>query len=205
MAMAQSTLASAPKEPEPLRAELLHADLPLFGTDKDKLQPIHFVDGESFGCASAFAFGDWRESSTEDWRQDWMRIGNYGVFHCAYILSTADSRDTLDKAKTKHSWMVKIDQLGDHALWAMQIGATLGSSYRLFRVPLQKGVIAQMDELQIICPKDWQRKGPQIDVWGTRYCAVESREDLIHFARQMDRKPPLAHWQKVDPEAKSEQ
>ena len=47
--------------------QLIHSDLPLFTGNREELYPISFSDGDSFGCSSRVAFGDWkfRETVTE--------------------------------------------------------------------------------------------------------------------------------------------
>src|SRR4051794_18077484 len=89
----------------------VHSDLPLFLGRQGELQPMHFSDGESFGCSSRVAFGDWKFVEPIKGSEpyvEWLRLRNYGVFHCAVIEQWADHQKRLEATGSKHSWFVDL-------------------------------------------------------------------------------------------------
>lgn len=189
-----ATAADAP-DPNEIHADLIHSDEPLWTSD-DPLWPIHFSDNDSWGCASTFAVGDWQGSGGRHDSERWLRLQNYGVFHCAYIVRRASDREQLDHADFSYGWLVKVGDLDFHGskreLWVLQSGSRPGSSYAFFAVERSKGIIKAADELQRRCPAGHSRGGARIDLWATRYCAINSRADLIALVRKMVELPPLA-------------
>jgi len=187
--------------------ERLHAPVPLYTFDWPDLWPRSFTDEESFGCTSRVAFGDWQfVSERPDYGglSGWMRIENYGVFHCAANLHEADEREELAEGEFSRGLFALIGQ-GQAAgktyeLWVLQQGFVPGSSYILLaRDPAEdaKGTIARFDVLQRECPRGRLRKAEDMDVWLTRYCAIESREELLALARRMLRKPFAGEFVRV--------
>jgi hypothetical protein len=77
-------------------------------------------------------------------------------------------------------------------LWALQTGARPGSDYVLLSRKPENGIVKRFDVLQRACPKSLMRKTESIDILLTDYCSVNSRSDLIVFARKMAKLPPLA-------------
>ena len=80
-----------------------------------------------------------------------------------------------------------------YELWVLQEGFVPGSSYMLLAREKEAGgaLVERFDVLQVRCPSRWKREAENMDVWLTRYCAVESRGELLAFARQMLREPFL--------------
>jgi hypothetical protein len=177
--------------------DLIHSDLPIFGSGDDNKWPQHFSDDGSFGCTSRVAFGDWafRETGAED-EDDvvWYRFTNYGVFHCWANTIRADEREELDKADFKPSFFVllgtaKVDG-SDVELWALQIGARPGSEYLLLSRAPGESLIERFNVLQSACPRANVREGDALDTLLTRYCAINSRRELNRLARRMAQLPP---------------
>jgi hypothetical protein len=182
-----------------LYEELIHSDVPLYGY-QDDLVPEHFSDNDgSFGCMSRVATGDWtfrRNDAAEKDEPDWMRFGNYGVFHCAIIESGPADRDRLEKNGYRYSFFVQIGttRVGDQPveLWVLQSGMRPGSDYLLLARAPSESLIKSFDVLQRQCPAANRREGPLMDVWSTRYCSINSRRDLIALAKAMAMEPALA-------------
>ena len=196
---------SQPHESESETAsDLLHSDLPIFGYGSDNEWPKPFYDEDSFGCASPIGFGDWvfREASAEVGRDvQWYRFSNYGVFHCWVNTFRAYDRKRLDDADFHPSFFVflgeaNVDQT-DIELWTVQIGARPGSEYLLLSRAPADGVIEEFTVLQTACPHANVRDAGSLDILVTRYCAVNSRTELIRLARNMAKRPPLGTLARV--------
>ena len=188
----------AEDEPEVV-AERIHSNLPLFTFDWEDLWPRGFHSGDAFGCTSLVAFGDWRFVPAEtDGAGDefWERYTNYGAFHCAAIMRTADERAGLDEAEWDYGFFVRLGRarLGTDRweLWALQKGTVPGSDYILLaREAGQEGPIESFRVLQRRCPSGRLLEAEGFDIWGTRYCAINSRAELLALGRRMLRLPPL--------------
>lgn len=178
--------------------DVLHSDLPIFGRGGDNEWPQHFHDDDSFGCTSRVAFGDWifRERGAEvDDDVLWYRFSNYGVFHCWANTFRAVERASLDGADHHPSFFALLGSTSvngsDIELWAVQIGARPGSEYLLLSRSPAEGLIEKFDVLQTACPRANVRDAGSLDVLLTRYCAINSRSELIRLARRMAQRPPL--------------
>lgn len=173
----------------------VHADLPLFDGSKYQLWPRNFSDGDSFGCETIIRLGDWTFNEKEPATNEWMRIRNYGVFHCAVVESWASDREMLDKNGYKYSWFVSLGkaryQGKDVDLWTLQSGARPGSDYLLLRRSAKQKGITEFDVLPVDCAKRDLRKGEQVDVWLTSYCAINDVNEFVEFAREMAKKPEV--------------
>lgn len=185
-----STLAALPVAAQ----DLIRSDLPLWtGNGKDRLWPHHFSDGDGFGCSSPIAFGDWKSTSADD-PDDvlWMRIGNYGAFHCAYIVETSDATPPA-WAPFEYAFLVELAPKpsdGDRRLFILQSGVRGGSQYTLLAAR-KGGIVRKFDVLDAACPKSWIRDAGPIDVFLTRYCAAPSASALADLARAAAKKPPV--------------
>lgn len=196
---------SQPHEPLPeVASDLLHSDLPIFGHGDDNEWPQHFYDEDSFGCTSRIGFGDWvfRETSTEDESDaHWYRFSNYGVFHCWANTFRAYERTKLDETDFHPSFFVFLGKTNvnqsDIELWAIQIGARPGSEYLLLSRAPADGLIETFSVLQTACPSENVRDAGSLDILLTRYCAINSRADLIRLARRMAKRPPLGTLTRV--------
>jgi hypothetical protein len=183
-------------------SERLHAPLPLYTFEWQELWPRSMLPGPDViaGCESRVRFGDWQFVPNPENEHDepyWLRIANYGAFHCAANLYVADERSELDEGEFSRGLFVRIGKARsgstDWELWALQQGFVPGSSYTLLAREVQddNGIVEQFRVLQRHCPAGMLREARGMDVWLTRYCAVDSRTDLLALARQMIRKPAL--------------
>ena len=178
--------------------DLLHSDLPIFGRGGHNEWPQHFYDDDSFGCTSRVAFGDWifRESDAEvEGDLLWYRFSNYGVFHCWANTFRAHERARLDGADAYPSFFAFLGSTSvdgsDTELWTVQIGARPGSEYLLLSRAPAEGVIEKFNVLQTACRHANVRDVGSLDILLTRYCAVNSRSELIRLARRMAQRPPI--------------
>jgi len=183
----------------------VHSDLPLFTGRLYQLWPHSFSDKDGWGCTSRIAFGDWkyvepREEAEPD--IEWVRLRNYGVFHCAVVEEWSYDREHLGQRGFKHSWFVELGrtQRGKSTLelWALQSGTVPGSEYLLLTRSAEPGLIKTFEVLPVDCPHEYQRKGAPIDVWGVNYCVINSAEELRSFARKMARRGPIGTLTYVD-------
>ena len=179
-------------------AERIHSDVPLYTFAWEDLWPRNFYSEDSFGCTSRVGLGDWHfipAETDENGQEFWDRYSNYGVFHCAAIMRTADERAGLDEAEWKYGFFVRLgrDRLGSEEweLWAIQKGTVPGSEYILLaREAGQEGLVESFRLLQQRCPSDRLLEAEGFDIWSTRYCAINSRAELLALARRMLRLPP---------------
>lgn len=207
--MALVWLASgAAAQAQELAREPVHSDLPLYNGGED-VWPQGFYEGDAFGCASRVAFGDWllREAGDEDARDAvWYGVANYGVFHCFALVATARSRVELEGVEARPSFFVLLGEAQAGAgpvveLWALQIGARPGSDYLLLSRPPQEGPVERFDVLQTECPRAHLRDAGALDILLTRYCAINTRADLLRFARRMARRPPRGTLERIETRA----
>ena len=184
--------------------DILHSDLPIFGRGGDNEWPQHFYDDDSFGCTSRVAFGDWvfRERGAEsDGDVQWYRFSNYGVFHCWANTFRAYERASLEGADFYPSFFAFLGSTSvdgsDIELWTVQIGARPGSQYLLLSRSQAEGLIETFTVLQTECPRANVRDGGSLDILLTRYCAVDSRSELVRLARRMAQRPALGTLTRV--------
>jgi hypothetical protein len=185
------------EEPPELIGELIHSEVPLYTFDWDDLWPRGFSNGETFGCTSAVAFGDWQFVPVSEGagQEYWQRFSNYGVFHCAAIIYGAEERAGLEDAQWRYGFFVRLGRarLGsaEWEIWALQSGMVPGSDYFLLARPAgQQGRIDSFTVLQQRCPSGTLRETEGLDVWNSRYCAINSRAELVALGRRMLRLPP---------------
>lgn len=178
------------EEPE-IHNELLHSDVPLWGSS-DKLWPQHFNDDDSFGCTNRAAYGDWKLVDHEG-EESWWRLQNYGVFHCAIVESRHRDWESLDEGDWHYSFLINLGQTNstdrELELWALQSGVVPGSSYTLLAREPSDGIIKSFFLLQQECPRKNLRKGPDLDVWITSYCVINSQKELVDLAKRMAKRP----------------
>lgn len=179
-----------------LHEELIHADLPLYG-DQDEKWPKAFADEDgSFGCASSIGFGDWRYRGAErEAEPPWYRFSNYGAFHCFAVIREAPERAELGAVSFRYGFFVPIGeariQRRKIELWALQTGERPGSDYLLLAREPAKGMVTRFDVLQRKCPPGAVRDSGGIGILSTRYCAINSRNELVALAKAMVRHKPL--------------
>ena len=163
--------------------------MPLFGFN-DGLWPQNTAEEESIGCTSRIALGDWFYNERELWR-----LGNYGVFHCAIVETRGLTVNDLESGFDAYSWFVSLGRVqsadGELELWVLQSGVAPGSDYTLLASKGDNQPIEELLILQRKCPPNRIRTGPEMDVWSTRYCAINSQEELTNLAAQMVHLPPL--------------
>jgi len=190
--------------------DLLHSDLPIFGRGDDNEWPQYFHDDDSFGCSSRVGFGDWvfRKGGAEE-EDDvlWYRFSNYGVFHCWANTFQADERARLDGAEFHPSFFAFLGSTSVNGtyieLWTVQIGARPGSKYLLLSREPSEGVIGKFNVLQTKCPPANVRDAGSLDILLTRYCAINSRTELIRLARRMAQLPPLGTLTRMSVDAET--
>lgn len=198
LAFAALAFPARAEDPDELVAQEIHSSLPLYGFDWDNLWPRSFSEGDAFGCAGRVRFGDWRFTpAAPDAEGDvfWARFSNYGVFHCAAVIRTEKERAALDAAKWRYGFFVMLGTARlrgqSWELWALQQGTVPGSDYLLLaREATEPGLVDRFRVLQQRCPRAALREARNLDVWRTRYCAIDSRADLLALARRMLRLPP---------------
>ena len=179
-------------------SELVHSDLPLFDDKTEQMWPQSFYDGDSIGCVSKVASGDWvmheNGGNTSD-ISEWYRIDTRAAFECSTAFARADDRADLDEATSRPSFFILLETtaLGgtDVELWVAQIGARPGSDYLLLSRPKAEGIVKSFTALQAQCPKAHLRKGPSLHGFITHYCSINSQADLQRLARRMVQRPPL--------------
>ena len=196
-AMLYLLAAADPPAPPEVYRDLIHADLPLWTSGLEKW-PQHLTD--EIGCIDRIEMGDWRYHPSPDGDysppDDWYRLRNYGVFHCAVVLQVGDEREKLADRDSRYSWFIDLGSAqgidGEVSLWALQEGSAPGSNYILLARKPEKGIIKAFDVLQRRCPANRRRKGESVEIWGTQYCAINSKTELVRLAREMAKLPPLA-------------
>lgn len=192
------------RDEEPPASDLVHSDLPLFGDETQDKWPQHFTDPDpdslGIGCTSRIAFGDWTfrqpaADADEEPTTSWYRIRNYGVFHCYAVVGSADEREELAGATIQYSFFVLLgktrDRSGPIELWALQMGGRPGSDYLLLSRRPGNVIIKSFEVLQSACPRSNVRDAGGIDTLITRYCAINTRRELLALARRMARLRPL--------------
>ncbi len=180
--------------------ETIHSDLPLYSFEWDELWPRGIVEPDTLGgCASRIRFGDWKfapHADNEYHDGSWYRFSNYGVLHCAAILEAADKREELDEASFEYGYFVRIGGAKVEGrkweLWAIQEGAVPGSQYTLLARRPSDQIASEFRVLQQICAAHQIRELEEgLDIWSTRYCAINSRKDLLALAERMLGKKPV--------------
>lgn len=194
-----------------MASDLLHSDLPLFGDETEAKWPQAFADKESFGCSSRVAFGDWmlRAVDEEEDDADWYRVQNYGVFHCWAMVGSALRREELPGADLRPSFFVYLGVESREGLevelWTIQMGARPGSDYLLLSRVRSQDRIEKFDVLQTDCPRANTRDAGSVDILLTRYCAIDSRDQLLSLASRMVQRPPRGTLSFVGPGADNNQ
>jgi hypothetical protein len=195
-------LVGVPLEPA-VAQDRVHSDLPLFTHTDDELSPrsFHERNGDelSFGCAHRVTMGDWKYVEPDEVRGQprirWMRLHNYGAFHCAAYERWSGERSGLKESDAKPSWFVELGRVSVNgaklALWAMQTGSRPGSDYLLLSRRNSDGIIKQFNVLPVFCPDRFRRRGKPIDVWRVDYCSVSSQSELRSLAKSMAKHPPV--------------
>ncbi len=188
-------------------AERIHSRLPLYTFAWKDLWPRNFYAEDSFGCTSRVGFGDWRftpAAGNEFGEERWERYRNYGVVHCAAVIRSADSRGSLEEAPWAHGFFVRLGtgrlQSEEWELWALQKGMVPGSEYILFaRQAGLGGLVDKFRVLQQRCPTGRLLEADGLDIWLTRYCAINSQAELLALARDMLRLPPRGTIERAPP------
>lgn len=197
IALGLSATASA-QETDEVFEDLVHSDVPLWGFEHKGIWPQHFYSEDgSFGCISRVKMGDWQITPhTPDTDESWMRLSNYGAFHCAMIERRSYERSDLEEAQFEYSFVIRLGETRIKGsileLWALQSKTRPGSNYTLLTRAPGDGVIESFMILQRKCPKDKLRKGPALDSWRTSYCSINTKAEMLAFAKQMAQLRPLA-------------
>ncbi len=179
---------------------LIHSDVPLYTYDWGEIWPQPMNDPDVLaGCESRVGFGDWvLTPNPEDEFGDtsWYRFSNYGAFHCAINIKSAYERDELDEGDFSRGFFVLIGQSRKNNRttepWVLQDGFVPGSKYLLLARSAEiEGVIEEFTVLQSRCPQSWLRETKNLDIWLTRYCLINTQDEMLHFAKRMLREPAL--------------
>lgn len=196
--LAQFSVPALATEDNEMIAERIHSTLPLYTFAWEQTWPRSFSSGDNFGCTSRVAFGDWHFTPNPDndsAEERWERFTNYGVFHCAAIMRTADEQADLDEAKWEYGFFVRLGATRKGSvtweLWALQKGTVPGSEYTLLAREPGEAMIERFTVLQQRCPSGTQLQAKGLDIWLTRYCAINSRAELLSLARKMLALPSL--------------
>ncbi|SER77025.1 hypothetical protein [Sphingobium sp. YR768] len=191
-------------EDDEMIAERIHSTLPLYTFDWEQTWPRSFSSGDDFGCTSRVAFGDWHFTPNPDSdsaEERWESFANYGVFHCAAIMRTSSEQADLDEAKWEYGFFVRLGTTRKGStkweLWALQKGTVPGSEYTLLARQPEEAMIERFTVLQQRCPTGTQLQAKGLDIWLTRYCAINSRGELLSLARKMLSLPPLGVIERV--------
>jgi hypothetical protein len=182
------------------QAQSLRSDSPLWTYQNERdadLYPQAFFDDESFGCSVPFRVGDYRRiATTEDEDDTFIRVGNYGVMHCALIYGETYDRDDVADAFEDYAWLIDLGELndGEGRLLAFQIGVRTGSRYVLLR-QRGSGLSSSFEELDWKCPVNAEHRVARIDIWTQDVCVVASKADLRRIASTAARNPAAATWE----------
>lgn len=177
----------------------IHSKLPLYTFKDEEFWPRSIdVPDAMAACATRIRHGDWQfkpSSLNELGEEYWLRLAHYGTFHCATNIQFASSLDELEDGELSRGFFARIGTSifdgEEWELWVLQEGTVPGSDYTLLaRNPQSSGIIQQFRVLQRVCP-DIHVLETELDVWGTRYCAIDTREELISLATAMLQRPPL--------------
>ncbi|MBU1272641.1 MAG: hypothetical protein KJ728_06245 [Alphaproteobacteria bacterium] len=186
----------------PAQAQTLRSDTPLwtYQNEPDQgLYPQHFTDAVSFGCSIPLQLGVYRRDWNADGEDDaFVRLQNYGVFHCALLYGEAYDRADAEAAFEDHAWLIMLDESrrpdgrADQLL-ALQIGVRAGSRYVLLR---RRGneLSAPLEELDWKCPADAEHRKARLDIWVQDSCVIASKADLRRVARAAAGRPIIATW-----------
>ena len=186
----------------------VHADLPLW-IETENLYPRSFTDDDSFGCSGPVKFGNWKltyRSETNEPDADapdveWLKIYNYGVFHCAYGFQWSYELKDLETTSAKLGHFVELGLVdtpsGKMDLWAMQSGFSPGSDYIFVTRPNNSNPNTPYEVLDIQCPKKYIRAAGNIDIFRTDYCSINNKRSMRRFAKRMAKLPPIGKLEYV--------
>lgn len=184
------------------QAQSLRSDSPLwtYRNEPDPgLFPEQFFSEDSFGCATPLGLGIYEITPADkDESGGFVRVTNYGVFHCALSYGEASDREAADTAFEDHAWLIQLDKIrqpggSDDYLFALQIGVRAGSRYVLLRRRGQ-ALSAPLEELDWSCPSNAERRTSRIDIWFQDACVVSSKAELRRVARIAARRPAVSTW-----------
>ncbi len=174
--------------------DLIHSDVPLYAYDLENVWPKHFANEESFGCIHNVKLGDW-EYTEQDEIVSWYRLNNYGAIHCYLIVGEEYDQDSLAASGGKPSLLVNLGladtENGAIQLWALQMGGRPGSDYLLLSSAIGDDQISSFEVLKRNCPERNVRVGPSLDILSTRYCAINTKKELVELTTAMVKQPPL--------------
>ena len=181
-------LSGAPARAED--AQLIHSDVPLWAPGNDKVWPQHFTDDDSFGCVHRLKLGVWRyQAGDGDSDAVWRRFDNYGAFHC--WMNVSEGHEPGSFGESRPGFLIQLGHAAGKELWVLQLGARPGSSYLLLARAPGADAIDRFDVLQRRCPATHVRGGPSLDILMTRYCAINSQEEMRALAARMAKLPTL--------------
>lgn len=172
-------------------AEIVHADEPLWAPGSAEVWPQHLEAPDAFGCQHRVKLGRWRfaRADSGDEPEAWYDFGNYGVMHC--WMNIAEGHEPGVFGDVRPGFLIEIGRAGEVELWALQIGARPGSDYLLLSRRPGPGPIDRFEVLQRTCSRSQVRGGASLDILLTRYCAINTKGEMIALARRMAKLPVL--------------
>ena len=191
-------------------SDRVHADLPIYTFNYEELWPraMEPSDDVIAGCTSRVSFGDWKfePSSKEAAEPYWMRSRNYGVFHCGALIAEADERQELGEADETLGFFARIGEQDaddpEQEFWVLQRGTVPGSDYILLARDFNEDQVTRFTVLQRRCPIGATRSAFGMDIFLVGYCSINSHDDMLRFAEEMAKLPPLGELLlQKDPEA----
>ncbi|QZD90248.1 hypothetical protein K3148_02250 [Qipengyuania aurantiaca] len=196
------------EEPYEWENSLIHSDLPLYDFEWDEFWPRGYSSPDVIaGCESRVAFGDWQftPNPADEFAAgtNWYRFSHYGVFHCATNIRVAHELDELAGVDFSRGFFAKIGNAQKDGnrweLWVLQQGMIPGSEYTLMARPSgDDGLVTTFKVLQSRCPKSKLLEARNMDAWGTAYCKINSRRELLAFSRRMLAEPALGTLSRVE-------
>lgn len=215
LSLALTSTARAQTETEPqfeeFEAAQIHSDVPIYTFNYEELWPrsIEPSAGMIAGCFSRVSFGDWKftPNAADEYEDEWwLRISNYGAFHCAANFLYADAQAQLDDGRFSRGLFARIgvEDVDEprRELWVLQEGFVPGSSYLLLSREVNDDLVTSFSVLQRRCPIGATREALGMDVWLTSYCSINSDSDMFRLANEMLKLPPLGELTlQKDPEA----
>ena len=191
---------------------LIHSDLPLYDFSWDDFWPRSFdAPGIIAGCESKVAFGDWLfiPNPDDEFAEEalWYSISNYGVFHCAANIRTASERDELGAGEFSRGFFARIGKGKRNGetweLWVLQQGLLPGSEYLLLaRTANPDELVNTFSVLQSRCPNAKLLETDNLDIWNMRYCKLNTRRELVAYAKRMLAEPDYGTIHRIQDEEK---
>lgn len=182
-------------------AALIRSNQPLYAFDWPEFWPRSHADEESIACITRVSFGDWqftRNPENEMGFPRWLGFKHHGVIHCNASIYWANSRAALLQGRPAKGAFILIGETEwantNWELWIIQehrLGQE-GSEYTLLaRTADKTRIIEEFRVLQRRCSAAQMRLGSMAQTGTLRYCAVETKDELLELMQRMLTEPPL--------------